>query len=56
MIKAAICLVVLLAMVITVAVLAPVTNTRDKIPLMRKKATDLSTYIRNARYQSIVKF
>jgi hypothetical protein len=34
MIKAAICLVILLAIVITVAVLVPETDTPDEIPLM----------------------
>lgn len=34
MIKAAICLVILLAIVITVAVIVPETDTSDEIPLM----------------------
>lgn len=40
MIKAAICLVILLAMVITVAVLVPVTNKHDKIQLMPEEGNE----------------
>jgi hypothetical protein len=41
MIKAAICLVILLAIVITVAVLVPETDTPDKIPLMPEEDNEL---------------